>query len=139
MNTNQLVTTGIILIGLPLAGTIIAWILMHHAVFNADAPTKKNQLNTLRVLVFSGVICGIIELLLTIFSHIDSLQAITLWTPGILGFAGALLGGILTSKQLSLGFMNHDERYRLSLRYMIISEVMYLAGLAVFIFTSSIV
>ena len=40
-----------ILITLPFVGVVFAFIRMHHAVYNAETPTKKNQLMVLQLLV----------------------------------------------------------------------------------------
>ncbi|MDD6369210.1 MAG: hypothetical protein PUE98_04360 [Galactobacillus timonensis] len=102
----------LVTIVLPLVGFVVAGRQMHQAVFNAETPTKKKQLNTLYFLVFVHVLFGIVEAGVLLYTKPSAvLPVYSAIVAGALGLVGSVMSGSQSAKQLEQGFMNHEERY----------------------------
>lgn len=121
-----------ILITLPFVGVVFAFIRMHHAVYNAETPTKKNQLMVLQLLVMSNLCYGLAEAFSLLYSHGKSLSVLLALCIGSLGLVSAVTGGLLISKQLALGFMHHVERFHKALIQQALVSIFPILGLVLF-------
>lgn len=109
---NTLLIEMLVTIVLPLVGFVVAGRQMHQAVFNAETPTKKKQLNTLYFLVFVHVLFGIAAACVLLFTKPAALMPMySAIVSGVLGLIGAVMAGSQCARQLEQGFMNHEERY----------------------------
>ncbi|MEE3488079.1 MAG: hypothetical protein VZT48_08265 [Bulleidia sp.] len=136
--SSQMILCLILLIALPFAGTLIGWLMMHKAVYNAETPTRKNQLNALKLTVFLSVIFGIVEAFLLYSKPSDAALTPSI-IAGVLGLASSILCAFFASKQLELGFMKAPERYRKALNQCIVSNVLSIAGLIAFLVLAGII
>ncbi len=109
---NTLAIEMLVTIVLPLVGFVVGYRQMHQAVYNAETPTKKKQLNTLYFLVFVHVLFGVVEAGVLLYTKPAAL--LTMYSAivaGVLGLIGAVMSGGQSAKQLEQGFMNHEERF----------------------------
>lgn len=129
MTTSQ--WTALLPVLLAAAGMIIAFVSMHRSVYQAETPTKKTQLRTLQMLVLLQLFLGAGQGLAVYF------LGGALWSSlaaGMLDFVGALCGGLLASRQLALGFMHHEERYRACRKKLALLLLLPAAGLLLVLF-----
>lgn len=126
-----------VLIALPFAGALIGWLMMHKAVFNAETPTKKNQLNALRLLVFLSPVFGIVEAILVYTRPEVPMNACLI--AGACSAAAAIINGVLASKQLALGFMNAPERFIKAKNSCTIVQILNIAGFVLFLVLAGII
>ena len=109
---NTLAVEMLVTIVLPLVGFVVAYRMMHQAVFNAETPTKKKQLNALYFLAFVHVLFGIAEACVLLYTKPAAvLPLYSAVVAGVLGLIGAVMSGSQSAKQLEQGFMNHEERF----------------------------
>lgn len=125
-----------ILVLLPFIGVVFAFIRMHHAIYNAETPTKKKQIMVLQGMWIGYFCYGLVEALVLWYGEGKSLSVLAALGIGSMSLIGAIAGGILVSKQLALGFMNHKERFHRALMQQVLVSILPIVGLILFLILS---